>query len=125
MSGPKHFDMVTAGISKQENNMIAPLSLKIENTDIERETVLNCLWLTISDNLLWKNPVQKLSINVIGILNQLKHVLPSNVSIMLYNSLSLPQLNYYILAWGSLHQTNNSIQNGKMDAKNSVAKELG
>ena len=77
MSGPKHFDMVTAGISKQENNMIAPLSLKIENTDIERETVLNCLWLTISDNLLWKNPVQKLSINVIGILNKLKHVLPS------------------------------------------------
>ena len=36
----------------------------------------------------------------IGILNKLKHILPANISLMLYNSLLLPQLNYCILAWG-------------------------
>ena len=35
-----------------------------------------------------------------GILNKLKHILPASISLMLYNSLLLPQLNYCILAWG-------------------------
>ena len=35
----------------------------------------------------------------IGMLNKLKHVLPLNISVMLYNSLLGPQLNCCILAW--------------------------
>ena len=31
---------------------------------------------------------------------KLKHILPASISLMLYNSLLLPQLNYCILAWG-------------------------
>ena len=85
------------------NKKTEPLSLKIENTNIERVTYFNCLWLTISDTLEWKNHVQKIAnkcSRTIGILNILKHILPANISLMLYNSLLLPQLHYCILAWG-------------------------
>ena len=47
-------------IFKKVNKKIEPLSLKIENTNIERVTDFNCLGLTISDNLEWKNHVQKI-----------------------------------------------------------------
>ena len=87
------------------NKKTEPLSLKIENTNIERVTDFNCLGLTISDNLEWKNHVQKIAnkcSRTIGILNKLKHILPANISliVILYISLLLPQLNYCILAWG-------------------------
>ena len=59
-------------IFKQVNKKTEPLSLKIENTNIERVTDFNCLGLTISDNLEWKNHVQKIAnkcSRTIGILN--------------------------------------------------------
>ena len=90
-------------IFKQLNKKTETLSLKIENTNIERVTDFNCLGLTISDNLEWKNHGQKIAnkcSRTIGILNKLKHILPASISLMLYNSLLLPQLNYCILAWG-------------------------
>ena len=85
------------------NKTVEPLSLNIENTNIERVTNLKCLGLTISDNLEWKTHVHKIAnkcSRTTGILNKLKHILPASISIMLYNSLLLPQLNYCILACG-------------------------
>ena len=90
-------------IFKQVNKKTEPLSLKIENTNIERVTDFIFLGLTISDNLEWENHIQKIAnkcSRTIGILNKLKHILPTNISLILYNSLLLPQLNYCILAWG-------------------------
>ena len=90
-------------IFKHVKKTIEPLSLKIENTNTERVTNLNFIGLTISDNLEWKNHVQKIAnkcSKTTGILNKLKHTLPASISLMLYNSLLLPQLNYCILAWG-------------------------
>ena len=80
-------------IFKRVNKTVEPLSLKIENTNIERLHFFNLLGLTISDTLEWKSHVQKIA-------NKLKHILPASISLMLYNSLLLPQLNYCILAWG-------------------------
>ena len=51
-------------IFKHVNKKIEPLSLTIENTNIERVRDFNFLGLTISENLEWKNHVQKLQINV-------------------------------------------------------------
>ena len=45
----------------QVNKKTEPLSLKVENTNIERVTDFNFLGLTISDNLEWKNHVQKIA----------------------------------------------------------------
>ena len=43
------------------NKTVEPLSLKIENTNIERVTNVNFLGLTISDNLEWKTHVHKIA----------------------------------------------------------------
>ena len=75
-------------IFKHVNKTIEPLSLKIDNTNIERVTNLIFLGLTISDNLEWKNHVQKIAnkcSKTTGILNKLIHRLPASISLMLYN----------------------------------------
>ena len=48
-------------IFKRVNKTVEPLSLKIENTNIERVTNFNFLRLTISDTLEWKTHVQKIA----------------------------------------------------------------
>ena len=48
-------------IFKRVNKTVEPLSLKIENTNIERVTNFHFLGLTISDNLEWKTHVQKIA----------------------------------------------------------------
>ena len=45
-------------IFKHVNKKIEPLSLTIENTNIERVRDFNFLGFTISENLEWKNHVQ-------------------------------------------------------------------
>ncbi len=35
-----------------------------------------------------------------GVLNKLKHCVPLNAKVMIYNSLILSHINYCILAWG-------------------------
>ena len=86
---------------------VASLFIKLINhrthfsTNIER--VIYFLFFRVGDNLEWKNHVQKIAnkcSKTTGILNKLKHILPASISLMLYNSLLLPQLNYCILAWG-------------------------
>ena len=70
-------------IFKHVNKTVEPLSLKIENTNIERVTNFNFLGLTISDNLEWKTHVQKIAnkcSRTTGILNKLKHILQSRPS---------------------------------------------
>ena len=63
-------------IFKHVNKTVEPLSLKIENRNIERVTNFNVLGLTISDNLEWKTHVQKIAnkSRTTGILNKLKHI---------------------------------------------------
>ena len=87
-------------IFKRVNKTVEPLSFKIENTNIERVTNFNFLGLTISDNLEWKTHVQKIANKCNNWnINKIKtHI--TSISLMLYNSLLLPQLNYCILAWG-------------------------
>ena len=38
---------------------------------------------------------------IIRILHKLKYFFPSNILVMIYNSLILPHFNYSLLAWGS------------------------
>ena len=53
--------------------------------------------------MTWKNHTINISnkcLRVIGILNIIKHVIPINVRLLLYNTLILPHLNDCITAWG-------------------------
>ncbi len=82
---------------------VNPLHLLIDNTTIERALQFNFLGLTLDENLNWKGHIDKISNKIsksIGILTKLKHFIPIKIKIIIYNSLILSYLNYWILTWG-------------------------
>ena len=79
------------------------LTLKIDQVVIDRVEYFNFLGLTIDSQMTWKNHTDNISnkcMRVIGTLNRIKHILPTQTRILLYNSLILPHINYCIMAWG-------------------------
>ena len=71
-------------------------NLNISNTPIKHAKDFNFLGLTLNENLNWTSHVSKIAsrnASKIGILNQLKHVLPHNISLLLYNTIILPHIN--------------------------------
>ncbi len=77
--------------------------IKIEDTIIEQVSGFNFLGLTINQHLNWKSHIDKISNKIsrnVGILNKLKHILPLNTRVLIYNSLILSHINYGLLAWG-------------------------
>ena len=82
---------------------VGPLQLNIENTPIDRVSDFNFLGLTINEHLNWKSHIDKLANKIsktMGVLNKLKHYVPLNARMIIYNSLILSHLNYCILVWG-------------------------
>ena len=80
------------------------LTLEIYNTIIERVTKFNLLNIYINENLTWKTHIDYLSSKLTrtkDILNRLKHFLPLDVKMKLYNSLIASHLNYGLLIWGN------------------------
>ena len=81
---------------------IHSLTLKIDNTTIEKVDEFNFLGLNLDSNLNWKKHTEEISnkcAKMIGILNRLKYILLLEIFI-LYNSLILSHINYCIMAWG-------------------------
>ena len=77
--------------------------LKFDNHDIEIVKEFNFLGVVLDTHLTWDahlNYIIKKISKVSGILSRLKHFLPQDILLMLYNTLALPHLNYGILAWG-------------------------
>ena len=76
--------------------------LQIDGTNIECVNDFNFLGITINIHLNWESHINKIAnkiIKTIGILNKLKHVPPSNILSIMYNSLILPHINYGISVW--------------------------
>ena len=79
------------------------LQLNINGIAIEKVYDFNFLGLTLNENINWKNHIEKIAIKsskIIGILNKLKYILPTQIKLLLYNTLLLPHINYCILSWG-------------------------
>ena len=86
--------------------------LKIAASNIEFIDNFNFLGITINKHLNWSNHKDILSAKIaktVGILNTLKHVLPTNILKTIYNSLILCHLNYGILLWGAQHNANDKL----------------
>ncbi len=80
---------------------INQLQLNIENIAIGLVSDFNFLGLTMNEHLSWKSHIDKLSNKIsktMGVLNKLRHFVPLNARVMIYNSLILSHLNYCILA---------------------------
>ena len=84
-----------------------PTDLVFDDTHLEKVTHSKFLGVIIDNKLSWKVHVDNISKKKsrnIGILNRLKTQLPSSALLTLYSSLTLPYLNYGLLAWGNAHQ---------------------
>ncbi len=78
------------------------MQLHIENTNVDRVYEFNFLGLTINENLNWNSLIDEIANKIsksIGILNKLKHFLPVNARVLIYNSLILSNVNICILTW--------------------------
>ena len=76
----------------------------LDDTPVEVVDNFNFLGIVIDKHLNFKSHVDKIAIKIsraIGIINKLKHFLPENILLSLYNSLILPHINYGILIWGT------------------------
>ncbi len=77
------------------------LQLNIENISIDRVGDLIFVGQTINEHFNWKSHIDKLAKKIsktMGVLNKLKHFVPLNARLIIYNSLILSHLNYCILA---------------------------
>ena len=67
------------------------------------------LRVTIDENLNWTTHIETISkkyIRGVGIINKLQHFVPEGVLYSLFCTLTLPYINYGIIAWGSLNKLN-------------------
>ena len=81
------------------------LTLTIDNVVvlIDRVDYFNFLGLTNDSQMTWKKHTDNISnkcLRVIGTLNRIKHILPTQTRFLLYNYHILPHINYCIMAWG-------------------------
>ena len=75
----------------------------IDKVPIKKVPVFNFLGIEIHTNLTWKHHIDKIAGKVgkgLGILYKLKHFLPRNILVMIYNTLIQSHINYGILVWG-------------------------
>ena len=79
------------------------ISISGDNTQIEHISTFNYLGIIVEEHLKWDDHVNKIALKIsktIGIINKLKHFLPSFILHTLYNSLILPHIHYGLLIWG-------------------------
>ena len=87
---------------KPQKKIIIP-TLEINGNKLDSVDEFCFLGIVFDKHLSWNNHVGKISCKIsqtTGVINKLKHFLPSNILQTIYNSLILPHLNYGILAWG-------------------------
>ena len=91
--------------NKQRNiDAYENLELEINNLPIKRTKTFNFLGIIINENLTWNDHITYISQKitpVVGLLNRLKHQLPTHILKMIYNSLILSRLHYGNILWGA------------------------
>ena len=88
--------------------------LKINGYDIEIVDSFNFLGIHLDKDLKWKNHldiIRKKISRIMGVLCRLKHFLPENILLTIYNALVLPHLNYGNLLWGHFSEKLVKLQN--------------
>ena len=90
-------------VFRQPRRTVAIPELTIDENIIEVVDNFSFLGLNINKKLKWENHIDCISIKIsrtIGIMERIRHVIPFDILVMLYNTPILPHINYCILAWG-------------------------
>ena len=85
-----------------------PDSIFFDNFVLNNVSITRFLGVLIDNKLSWKPHIDSICKTIsrnIGIINKLKHFLPSRTLLTLYYTLILPYINYGIIAWGCAIQT--------------------
>ena len=78
-------------------------NIEIENIKIEFADEFNFLGLTIHKHLKWDSHISKIAskiLNIIVIMYRLKHMVPSEILLPIYNGLIKPHILYGLKCWG-------------------------
>ena len=84
------------------------INIKIGNLPVKKTGYVKFLGVLLDENLSWKYHLIELSkklARTCGMFFKVRHFLPIDVLICLYNSLFSPFLQYGILVWGLTHET--------------------
>ena len=84
-----------------QKNIQIPI-ISIDNIAIEFVDSFNFLGIYFDKSTNWKSHTDYIASKIsksMGILNRLKYILPTDIKIMIYNSLILLHINYGILMW--------------------------
>lgn len=84
------------------------IPINIDGTIVLTTATTKFLGTIIDCNLHWKNHISYICSKIAGangIIYRLKHVLPKDTLLTLYNTLILPHLNYNLLAWGGANKS--------------------
>ena len=87
--------------------------IKIGGTVIEFVDKFDFLGIVLDKHLNFKQHISKILFKIsktVGVMNKLKHFLPSVTLLTIYQSLIMPHLNYGILVWGSQHRKLEKVQ---------------
>jgi hypothetical protein len=98
----KKTNFITFG-SKVYSKYNNEVDIQIDKIKIKQVSSIKFLGVIIDEKLVWKDHISTLSAVLsknIGIINKVKHILPTNILLTLYNALVLPHLSYCCLVWG-------------------------
>ena len=85
----------------------------VDGTNIEVVENFNFLGIIINKQLNWNSRIEYISGKIsitIGVLNRIKHQVPLEVLVTVYNTLLLSHINYGILLWGHISKRIHKLQ---------------
>ncbi len=92
---------------------LPPVHFEIDGTNIEVVENFNFLGIIINKQLNWNSHIEYISGKIsitIGVLNRIKHQVPLEVLVTVYNTLLLSHINYGILLWGHISKRIHKLQ---------------
>ena len=101
------------------------VKLVIDHENLESKDSIKYLGVVIQKNLTWNEHIESLIAKVnqrIGLLNRIKHLLPLNARVALYNALIRPLLDFADTIWGD--RDNITLMHDLQVLKNKAAKVI-
>ena len=81
--------------------------IEVCNQPLKREKVYKYLGIEIDESIIWKDHINKISKKIsggIGALKRVRHLVPSETLLIMYNSLALPYFDYCSAVWGNCNK---------------------
>ena len=111
--------------SSQKLNRIQGISVKVEETSIERTQSFKYLGVTLQQSMSWADHVDAISMKInqrIGLIRRIRNLLPLQARVALYNALILPLFDYGDVIWED--KKNDTIMSELKILQNKAAKVM-